>query len=31
MDVEVLAGAGGIFLLRVIGNMLTTLRGHESG
>jgi uncharacterized protein YebE (UPF0316 family) len=26
MDVEVLAGAGGIFLLRVIGNMLTTLR-----
>ena len=26
MDVEVLALAGGIFVLRVIGNMLTTLR-----
>lgn len=26
MDLEVLAGAGGIFLLRVVGNMLTTLR-----
>ena len=26
MDLEVLAGAGGIFLLRVVGNMLTTIR-----
>jgi len=26
LDLEVLAGAGGIFLLRVVGNMLTTIR-----